>query len=348
LQKLAPLRQKTWIESNKAPEDAVGGRARRPLNRSSKRTIMKKLLVLMLAGIAGFTNRSVADSDAKAGTGPISQEIEVGDAPSFSKALRVEPGGKLTVNVDRGEIRVGASDQDAVQIGIERKVEHAGASDAARILREEHVVVKQDGNKISITAHEPSSLGGILRWRQPDLNVRYEITVPRRFEVQLKTGGGGIRVADVQGEVHVETEGGGLEFEGVGGKVDGKTEGGGIKARGCKGEMRIKTEGGGIRIEEFAGPRVQAMTEGGSIYADFAATPTGDSALQTEGGSVTARLPSNAAVTLDAHTEGGGVRTEFPVQVEGQISDRIKGPINGGGPLLKLETQGGSIEAVKR
>lgn len=117
----------------------------------------------------------------------------------------------------------------------------------------------------------------------------------------------------------------------------------------CKNELLIQTQGGGITIERFTGSRVRATTEGGSISADFAAAPKADCELRTEGGNVTARLPRGAAVTLDAHTEGGSVRTDLPVQVEGQFHDStLKGTINGGGPLLKLETEGGSIEVLKQ
>ena len=54
-------------------------------------------------------------------------------------------------------------------------------------------------------------------------------------------------------------------------------------------------------------------------------------------------------VTLDAHTQGGGVKSDLPVQVEGKADGgTLRGKINGGGPSLKLETEGGSIRVSKR
>lgn len=116
-----------------------------------------------------------------------------------------------------------------------------------------------------------------------------------------------------------------------------------------RGELVIKTEGGGIGLEAFAGPSVQGSTEGGSITADFAASPKSDCLLRTSGGSVIVRMPATAAVTLDAHTEGGGVRSDLPVQVEGEADgSTLRGKLNGGGPLLKLATEGGSIHVSGR
>ena len=62
-----------------------------------------------------------------------------------------------------------------------------------------------------------------------------------------------------------------------------------------------------------------------------------------------AKLPAIAAVNVDASTSGGSVRSDFSVQVDGQIEDgTLKGPINGGGPRLRLSTSGGNIEILKR
>jgi predicted Ser/Thr protein kinase len=286
------------------------------------------------------------------GTNLINQEIDVGEEANFSKSLFVGPGGKLTLDVDRGGIHVTGSDQNTVEVQVDRKVTRAGDSQAARILKEERLVLKQTGNEISITTHEPASFHNHSLWdwlSGPNLNVHYEITVPRKFDVRLKTSGGGIKVASLQGNADVKTEGGGLDFNDVEGRVNGQTEGGGIRAVSCKNELLIHTQGGGITIERFTGPRVRATTEGGSISAGFSSAPKADCELRTEGGSVTARLPQSAAVTLDAHTEGGSVRTDLPVQVQGQFhNSTLKGTINGGGPMLKLETEGGSIDVLKQ
>ena len=147
--------------------------------------------------------------------------------------------GKLVMDVDRGGIRVAGADQDTVDVRVSRKVRRASGSEADRILAEEELVLKQNGNEISISAQDPPSLRGGSRWgwTRPDLDANYEISVPRKFDLRLKTAGGGIKVATVQGGVNVRTEGGSLDFDGVEGNVDGQTQGGGIHAAGCKGEL---------------------------------------------------------------------------------------------------------------
>jgi tRNA A-37 threonylcarbamoyl transferase component Bud32/DUF4097 and DUF4098 domain-containing protein YvlB len=294
------------------------------------------------------TNTSRAD----AATGSIQQVIEPGSEANFSRSLVVEPGGKLTMSVDRGDVHIVGSDQTTMDIQIEREVTRASDSDAATILKEEHLVLKQTGNQISITADNPPSLRRHSFWgwwAQPNLNVHYRIILPRKFNVQSETSGGSVNVASIQGGVHITTMGGHLDCEDIDGDVDGHTMGGNVRATACKGSLLVETMGGGIAIENFTGPSLQATTEGGSVSADFAAAPKSDSELHTSGGNVKVRISKTAAITLDAHTDGGSVRTDLPVQVEGRFREgTLRGTINGGGPLLKLETSGGNIDILKR
>jgi serine/threonine protein kinase len=291
------------------------------------------------------------DSKAVASAGSAQRTVTAGSEAHLSKSFTVGHDGKLVMDVDRGSVQVIGADQETVDVRVSRKVKRASGSDADRILAEEKLVLKQQGNEISVSAQEPASLRGGPGWPwvRPGLDAHYEISVPRKFDLRLKTAGGGIKVATVQGGVNVRTADGSLDFDHVDGNVDGQTQGGGIRAAGCIGELVIKTAGGGITVETFTGPFVQGKTMGGSITADFAASPKADCVLSTMGGSVTARVPASAAVTLDAHTQGGTVKSDLAVQAEGAaMGSTLRGKINGGGPSLKLETMGGSIHVLKR
>ena len=295
---------------------------------------------------------SATDNVADAPADSHDQTIDVGEATDFSKSFGVGPGGDLTMHVDRGDVHITGADQKTVEVHVEREVSGAGGDSdyAKKILREEQVTLKQTGNEISITAENPADLNVTsLLWRHPNLNVHYEITVPRQFEVHSETSGGDMNVASIQGQVHIKTMGGRLDCQDIDGDVDGNTMGGDVHAAECKGQLRLDTMGGGITVESFTGPAVQATTQGGSVSADFDTAPTADCELHTSGGNVTARLPATAAMTVDAHTEGGSITTDFPIKEESQFANAsLKGALNGGGPMLRMETMGGNIELLKR
>jgi serine/threonine protein kinase len=284
-------------------------------------------------------------------TGPNQRTITAGSEANVSQSFTVGREAKLVLDVDRGGVDVVGTDKDTLDIRVTRKVRRASDSDANRILAEQKLILKQVGNEVSVRAQTPSSLRGFKGWgwNRPELDVTYEISVPHRCDVRLNTAGGGIKVAAIQGPVQARTAGGGLHFEAVAGDVDGQTEGGGIHAADCKGQLLVKTSGGGITVQTFSGPLLKALTEGGSISADLMASPKSDSLLHTAGGSITVRLPETARVTLDAHTEGGSVNSDLPVEAQGKANrSALRGKVNGGGPLLKVETAGGSIHVVKR
>jgi hypothetical protein len=299
---------------------------------------------------ASGTN-SAQPSNSLPGAEAMNRTIDVGGEAHFSMSLPVGPVGQLKINVAEGGVTVTGANQNTVDVRIDREVTRASGPEAARLLKEERVLLKQTGTGIAITSEEVRSRRHHSFWdwmTGPNVDAHYDITVPKRFDISVDTSGGGIKLARLQGNARVKTQGGGLDFADMDGKVNGQTQGGGIHAKSCQNELLVETQGGGISIERFSGPRVRATTEGGGISADFAAAPAADSELRTEGGSVTAWLPGDAALTLDAHTEGGSIKTDFPVQIEGRFEgDRLKGPIHGGGPLLKLVTEGGNIEVLK-
>ena len=134
------------------------------------------------------------------------------------------------------------------------------------------------------------------------------------------------------------------------GAVEAVTSGGSIRIDRTVGSVNAKTSGGGITVEEVMG-NINAKTSGGSIKTYISRQPEGDCSLETSGGNVTVYLIEGIAVDVDARTSGGHVSTDVPITVvvQGKINrNRLQGAINGGGPLLKLRTAGGSIHLRKK
>ncbi len=167
--------------------------------------------------------------------------------------------------------------------------------------------------------------------------------------VDLKTSGGSIEVVDVAGDVQARTSGGSLRFGAIQGSIWGKTSGGSIKVASCSGGADVQSSGGSIRLESVGG-NVNAKTSGGTIRATMTTQPQDTCSLRTSGGGITLTLIPDIAVDVEAETSGGRVSTDFAVEsaIQGKVPrNRLKGSINGGGPLLKLRTSGGSIRLQK-
>src|SRR5713101_5239043 len=255
--------------------------------------------------------------------------------PPVHRTFNVAPGGTLTLETDVGDIRVDPG-AGGVTIDVTQRTRVSN--------RHLDVTFDQQGNDVTVRAKlEPES-----HWfNSSDLDARFVVTVPSRYNVRLKTSGGDLKVGNLQGEVHCKTSGGGIRIGDANGSVQAKTSGGSIEIRRVAGDLYARTSGGGITIDEALGA-VDAQTSGGSIRARLAQQPRADSRLSTSGGGITISIAPNVSVDLDAHTSGGDVDTDVPVTLLGRQNDSsLQGKINGGGPKLMLRSSGGSIRVRK-
>jgi hypothetical protein len=276
---------------------------------------------------------------------------------NIQKTFKVAPGGKLSLNSSTGSIGVRAAGNDEVRVDVEREFRGASDAEAARDLQQQQIDFRQDGKDVYVEARRP---GDPFSWGNR-IRLRFTITVPERYDLDLKTGGGSITVNDIEGTISANTSGGSLNFGQVKGSVTAHTSGGSITLQGGSGPMEVNTSGGSIRIGKVYGPvrahtsggslsveevqgQIQASTSGGSVHATITRQPEGDCELSTSGGSIHAQLSRDLNLNVAARTSGGGVRTNLPITVQGEVGrNRLEGKMNQGGPQLLLHTSGGSI-----
>ena len=65
--------------------------------------------------------------------------------------------------------------------------------------------VVQEGNDVVVIADQERGLFGF----GGGSNIRFDVSVPMDYNVDLNTGGGSITVADINGEVRADTSGAG-------------------------------------------------------------------------------------------------------------------------------------------
>ncbi|MFQ5630421.1 MAG: DUF4097 domain-containing protein [bacterium] len=279
---------------------------------------------------------------------------------SIKRSFDVDFGGTLTIDTDLGSIEVETANNEKVEIEI--IMDARDRDDLERLREEFDIDFKHSGDDVMVTMENKRKSRWGNWWRNGRRwKVRFFVTVPRRYNLDMRTSGGGISVEDLEGEVYAKTSGGGLDFGNIKGRVEGKTSGGSIRLGEVDGDVDVhtsggsihidrargdvvaKTSGGSIRVDEVFGA-IQAGTSGGSVTARISKQPTSDCRLTTSGGTVTVYMVKNIDVTVDARTSGGRVYTDFPVTVRGEISKRsLRAKINDGGPELYLRTSGGNI-----
>ncbi len=297
------------------------------------------------------------------------------------KSFSVKPNGWLELKADFGSVQVRSWPQNEVKIEVRKWVEGRSRRSAQELFADYEIRYSESSRGVAVIAE----MRGAKFWRNNNgLQVEFRITVPKQYNLDLNTSGGSIEVEDLIGEARVNTSGGSLTLGRIEGPVTAETSGGSIDLRQAKGKLFARTSGGGINVGEVSGDvdvetsggsitvdgaagnlrahtsgggvslrglqgNVDASTSGGSMDAEILKQLDAPCELSTSGGGITIYLSRDLKVDIDAYTSGGEVDCDLPITVQGKFGEgKLRGKLNGGGPLLTLRTSGGDIDLRSR
>lgn len=292
------------------------------------------------------------------------------------KGFNVADGGTLKLDAGVGDVKIVTG---GTGVAVELVRSYRGKRGEDR-MRDMEVTYSQQGNDVVIETDMGRNDDNWFNWNNwANFEVQWNIRVPDRYNLDVRTSGGSIELDPIDGTVEartsggnitagrlggvakLHTSGGSIEIDGATAPVEARTSGGSIRVGNTQGRVDARTSGGSITLARVAGAvyartsggnivveeatgSVDASTSGGSIRAQLSGPITADSKLATSGGGVTVSLGRGVAVDLDARASGGGVSSDVPITIMGrQDNDELKGKINGGGPTLTLRTSGGGI-----
>jgi hypothetical protein len=279
------------------------------------------------------------------------------------KEFTVAGPGTLYVETSGGGIRVVPSGDSVVRVKAKQRIRASSEAEADELLKKLDLTLEQQGNDVRAVAKYERRSVGFLFGSWPPVQVDFEVSVPAAFATDLHTSGGGITVGDLAGKANLRTSGGSITLGKMGGAVKAHTSGGSITLAEARGPVELKTSGGNVTAGRVTGPAelstsggsikieaaespLRAHTSGGSVRAGINGALKDECSLSTSGGSVRVTLDKTAAFRLEASTSGGHVDAEgLTITLEKSSRDRsrLAGAVNGGGPLLKLRSSGGSI-----
>lgn len=266
----------------------------------------------------------------------------------IEKTYAVNPGGRLTIDTELGEIDVQTTVRDRVEVVVTKEAKRPSDILVQEALADFKVTFDRRASGVYIQG----KFGRGRNYWQRQLNylmnlkIRFQVTLPRQYNVDLKTLQGNISIDDLAGEVQAQTSAGNIHIDNVVGAVRAHTSAGNLRLNGINGAIFGRSSAGNITIANCLG-EVDAKTSAGNIRADLATQPQHEWNLQTSAGNITGTLSANIAVAIDARTSVGNLSTDFRVQ--GTVTrNKLRGTINGGGQLLKLRTSAGNIRLQRK
>ncbi len=186
----------------------------------------------------------------------------------------------------------------------------------------------QDADKIDLQVHVPNEWGFHIGMHR---GVQVQVQVPPQSALDLHSGDGHIALTGVSGQAKLDSGDGHISVQNFNGSLRGHTGDGHMTIDGVFTGIDLRTGDGHIDLTIRPGSK---MNDGWLVH--------------TSDGSVEARLPQDFAAEIYAHTGDGHITLDVPLTVSGSLErSRIRGKLNGGGPLLEISTGDGSIHVGK-
>ena len=250
---------------------------------------------------------------------------------TFDRTLKVNGKVDLTVSTGSGSIRITHGADGQIHVTGRVRSSFGGSDEQVRQIAD-NPPIEQTGNIVRI---------GVRRENLHNINIDYEIQAPVDCFLKASSGSGEINDDGVGDNAKLNTGSGSIHASGLRGGFSIETGSGNIYADQIgDGEVKAETGSGSIELRNLHGTLV-AQTGSGSIKA--AGTPSAPWKLATGSGSIELTT-GDAGITIDASTGSGSVHTDREMTTQGTANrHHVSGKINGGGPVVKMETGSGSI-----
>jgi DUF4097 and DUF4098 domain-containing protein YvlB len=245
-------------------------------------------------------------------------EKDTDDEDSRVRSFTVSKGGSLIVSAGGGSIHIMPWDKNEVHVDVSDDDEDDDG----------HVHMTMTDNTVRVTNRGDYSSS----------DAKYEINVPKEFNVDLRTSDGDIRIeSGLTGRIEGNTSSGTIRLGDLGGSIDLETSGGDVKAGDIKGDVSLRTSGGDITAGAVDGD-AEFETSGGDIRLE---NVTKSLKASTAGGDVTT---GDIGGTADISTSGGTLTI-------GKLSGRSTLSTSGGDisiagatDIVSARTAGGGLD----
>ena len=267
---------------------------------------------------------------------------EMKNLHTYREGHNVNSTGHLTVETEFGTINIETANRNQVDIATRKEWQSRSGILQPKLgkwvdelLEDFEITIEYEG----LDTQSNIRVGGKFKrgreyWQEglKWFKVEIQVTVPRQYNVTLKTASrGDIHVGDLMGAVRAEALGGNIYLGEIQGEVWGETGvSGDIILKGCQSSVNLTAATGDIRAEMTTQPQ-----HPWTLYTSM-------------NGAIDVTLYSHIALDIDLQTQKK-ISSDFSIQPQDEITEnRLKGILNGGGPLLKLHSSTGEIRLKRK
>jgi DUF4097 and DUF4098 domain-containing protein YvlB len=252
---------------------------------------------------------------------------------TFERTLSVSGAVTLHISTGSGYIHIKPGSDNEVHVF--GRVKSNGFESREDRVREiaANPPIEQTGSILRVGSHMEN---------MHNISIDYEIQAPAKTFLEANSGSGDVTDSGVGVNARLNTGSGTIHATGLQEGFSVETGSGDIYVeQNGTGDVKAETGSGTIELKNISGG-LKAQTGSGDIK--LSGQPKADWRVTTGSGSVEL-WPDRSAFTLDASTGSGDIKTDREMLVQGSIESHhhITGKINGGGPMVRVETGSGDI-----
>jgi hypothetical protein len=245
----------------------------------------------------------------------------------FRRVVEFTPGGELTLDSDKGSVRLTAWDSSQIEIYARIDPPQNVSEDyGRRAVEGARIDVSGDARSLTVRSNfdaVPDREG--LNFHSKALpDIHYEIRAPRRLNLV------------------VELDRSKLNVEGFKGRVKLNTDRSPLTASDLEGDIRIRIDRGEARLANLRGSLdIESDRTNGKLQA---VRIEGDSRLEVDRGDFELRMPAAQQLTISANlSRRENFESDFGVTMRTFGRSSFEGTINGGGPRFAIHADRGKI-----
>lgn len=293
----------------------------------------------------------------------------------------VSPNSKLELRNINGDVDITSWGRDVIKITATKIIRNVNREQGRDIADDIKINIQKTKNVLKVETDLPEKEWWDFKGGSISMKVEFEITLPQKSDLFIKTVNGDIEISNVKGDLvfhttngdiegnllngklTAKTTSGDVELRNVTAKLDLKTVSGDIEGKNITGQMCFKTVSGEISLKNSRGKvdystvsgdinllghlEVSGSTVSGTLTLKTVATQfKKNTHLKSTSGNFNIYILNNAKLDIEFKTKSGKVRNQLEnttVAVNQIDEDNVAIKINNGGSKLVAKTLSGSM-----
>ena len=249
--------------------------------------------------------------------------------------------GSVSVTSNAGSIKVQNVTGDAYPVDLTSDFGSIDLSDA----RGSQVNISSNNGEVSFTRVETN---GPIVVNNEFGEINLKETWGESLDIVSKNGSVGLKETRIINSIAIKNDFGDIVLNNVFPKtLDLQNKNGSIVLEKTGGSITAGTEFGSIDIMNGQDCGLNLSSKNGSISYE-GSLGAGPHELTSDFGSIRLKIPSDSELTVDLKTEFGEINNAFEITSDGKIKEHHQtGTINGGGAILNINVNNGSINLEK-